>query len=337
MHNLASITIISVIVLLFSNCSSKEKKNNNQIDTLDSPDLFVETNIVLETTTANIYGTLNSSKLDEKTPLVIIIAGSGPTDRNGNSTSGLNTDTYKMISDSLEMHGIASLRYDKRGVAESFYSGFSEEELNFNDYVEDAVQWIEKMSNDELFSEVYVLGHSEGSLIGMLAAQKTSISGFISVAGPAQTADDLILEQVAGQPQEIIDEVESIVTSLKQGILVPNVSQQLYALFRPGIQPYLISWFAYNPVVEVSKIDVPLIVVHGNTDLQVNSAEAKILANANSNAELAIINFMNHVLKNAGDEVQTNLATYSNPGRPAWPDRPLRRTGRHRYRDGSCR
>lgn len=316
MNNLVSLTIISVIILFFSNCSNRKKHLNNQIDTLDSPDQFVETNIVLHTTTANIHGTLNSSKLEEQTPLVIIIAGSGPTDRNGNNISGLNTDTYKMISDSLEMHGIASLRYDKRGVAKSYYPGFSEEDLIFKDYVDDAIQWIEKMSNDDLFSEIFVLGHSEGSLIGMLASQKTAISGFISVAGPAQTADMVILEQLKGQPQEFIDEAGSIVASLKQGILVPTVSQRLFGLFRPGIQPYLISWFAYHPVVEVSKIDKPLIIVHGTTDLQVNSSEARVLANANSNAEIAVIDFMNHVLKNAEEEVQTNLATYSNPGLP---------------------
>jgi alpha/beta superfamily hydrolase len=316
MQKLLSLVVLILVVFSFTDCSNKEKRLNNLIDTLDSPEQFSETDIILETETAYIHGTLNSSKLHEPAPLVIIIAGSGPTDRNGNNTSGVKTDAYKMISDTLAMHGIASLRYDKRGIGESYYMEFREEDLRFEDYVQDALQWIEKMQHDGWFSNIFILGHSEGSLIGLLAAQNKTISGIISVAGPAQTADKFILKQLAGQPKEILTETESIIKSLKQGILVQDVSQNLYALFRPGIQPYLISWFSYNPVEEVSKIKVPLLIMHGTTDLQVNSSEALTLANSNSKAELAIIDLMNHVLKDAGDDIQFNLATYSNPTLP---------------------
>lgn len=313
-------SIASLFFIFFAltsyNCSNNEKQLSNLIDTLDSPNQFTESGITLETATANIYGTLNSSKDKEQLPLVIIIAGSGPTDRNGNNTTGLKTNAYKMISDTLAEHGIASLRYDKRGIAESYYTGFREEDLRFEDYISDAAEWVKKMQEDDSFSDIFVLGHSEGSLIGMLALQETDVSGFISVAGTAQSADALILEQLAGQPQEIIDEAESIIKALNQGMLVQDVSQSLYALFRPSVQPYLISWFKYNPVTEIAKLNVPLLVVHGSTDLQVNCSEAQQLAVANSNAELAVIDFMNHVLKNAGDDIQTNLATYSNPSLP---------------------
>jgi uncharacterized protein len=316
MQKLISLVAVVLTIVTFSNCSNREKKLNTMIDTLNNPEQFIETDIVLETATADIFGTLNSSKLDEQTPLVLIIAGSGPTDRNGNNTTGLQTDAYRMISDTLAVNGIASLRYDKRGVAQSYNAEFREDDLTFNEYVEDAVQWIEKMQDDSSFSEIFVLGHSEGSLLGMLAEQRTTISGFISVAGPAQSADALIIEQLAGQPQELVDEAESIISSLKQGIMVQDISPQLFALFRPSVQPYMISWFKYNPVKEVSKINIPLIIIHGTTDLQVNSSEAQMLANANPKAELEIIEFMNHVLKDAGDDVQINLATYSNPKLP---------------------
>lgn len=312
---IASLFFIFFVITLF-NCSNNDKQLQSLIDTLDSPDQFTETAIVLETPSASIHGTLNSSKPDKQTPLVIILAGSGPTDRNGNNTSSLQTDAYKMISDTLAVHGIASLRYDKRGVAESYSSGFQEEDLRFEDYVSDAVQWIEKIKQDDRFSDIFVIGHSEGSLIGMLAIQETTVSGYISVVGPAQTADSIILEQLAGQPPEIFDEAESIIASLNQGMLVQDVSQQLYTLFRPSVQPYLISWFNYNPVEEVTKINVPLLIVHGTADLQVNSTEARALADANSKAVLVIIDHMNHVLKDAGDDIQANLATYSNPTLP---------------------
>ena len=314
------LSIVWLVFIFFAltsyHCSNKEKQMNNLIDTLDSPNQFIESAITLETATANIYGTLNATQIDEQTPLVIIIAGSGPTDHNGNNTTGLQTNAYKMISDTLAKHGVASLRYDKRGIAESYFAGFREEDLRFEDYINDASEWVKKMQKDDAFSDIFILGHSEGSLIGMLAVQETDVSGFISVAGPAQSADALILEQLVGQPQEIIDEAETILNALNQGMLVHDVSQFLYALFRPSVQPYLISWLKYDPVEEIARINEPLMVIHGSTDLQVKSSEAQQLAEANPNAELTIIDFMNHVLKNAGDDIQTNLATYSNPNLP---------------------
>lgn len=250
----------AILSLLFVNCSKEEENPNNS-------EGFIESAVILETETAKIHGTLSASAQHEKTPLVIIIAGSGPTDRNGNSTSGLFTDTYKMISDTLAQHSIACLRYDKRGVAQSYFAGFNEEDLRFDDYVDDVVQWIDKMQKEDRFSRIFILGHSEGSLIGMLALRKSNVSGFISVAGTAQSADAIILEQLANQSQEILTEAETIIGSLLQGILVPEVSQALYGLFRPAIQPYLISWFAYNPSLEITNITIPSIIIHGTTDL----------------------------------------------------------------------
>ena len=124
MQKLISLVAVVLTIISFSNCSNREKKLSTMIDTLNNPEQFIETDIVLETATANIFDTLNSSKLDEQTPLVLIIAGSGPTDRNGNNTTGLQTDAYRMISDTLAVNGIASLRYDKRGVAQSYNAEF---------------------------------------------------------------------------------------------------------------------------------------------------------------------------------------------------------------------
>jgi alpha/beta superfamily hydrolase len=315
MKNVKIALKISLLLLFISACTGKEKQSDDQSDTLDK-DNYLEAEINLETATAKIYGSLKTPTLGNQFPLVLIIAGSGPTDRNGNNTAGLRTDTYKMISDTLVKHGIASLRYDKRGIAKSYYTGFQESDVVFDDYVDDAVEWIKKLSQDNRFSQIFILGHSEGSLIGMIAAQKVIVAGYISVAGTSQSADELILEQLATQPFEIIEEAKSIISSLKQGIQVPDVSQSLYALFRPSIQPYMISWFKYDPKVEISKLTLPVLIVHGTTDLQVKSAEAQDLAKAKADAQLAVIEYMNHVLKDAGEDYQANLATYSNPALP---------------------
>ena len=275
-----------------------------------------ETEISLVTKTATILGSLKLPNENGQFPIVLIIAGSGPTDRNGNSTIGLNTDCYKMLSDTLAMNGIASLRYDKRGIAKSYYAGFNESELIFDDYIDDAKKWIELIANDDKFKKIFILGHSEGALIGSIVANQTQLGGFISVSGTAQRLDSLILEQLSDQPDYIKIEAQNIIDSLNNGILIPDVSQELYSLFRPSVQPYLISCLKYNPRTEISRIESPLIVLHGKTDLQVKYSEAQILADCNPNAEILIIDNMNHVLKNASSDYQENIATYSNPNLP---------------------
>ena len=131
--------------------------------------------------------------------------------------------------------------------------------------------------------------------------------------GTAQRADSLILEQLSTQPDFIKMEAEIIIESLYNGMLVSNISNELFALFRPSVQPYLISWFAYDPKIEISEVTTSVIILHGTTDLQVQSSQAILLAQHNSNAVLVIIDNMNHVLKDASINQQENFATYSNP------------------------
>lgn len=305
-----------LILLSFSVLASGCSENNDEVT--DKEDRYnpIETEITLDTETAKIYGSLKLPNETGQFPIVLIIAGSGPTDRDGNNTMGLNTDSYKMISDILALNGIASLRYDKRGVAKSYYSDFNEADLTFDHYVNDAESWIDKLKNDNRFTKILILGHSEGALIGSVVANKNSIDGFIAVAGTAQRADSLILEQLSEQPDNIRIEAQTIIDSLNKGILVPSVSQTLYSLFRPSIQPYMISWFKYNPKIEISTITSPILILHGSTDLQIKSSEAQLLADNNSTAEITIIENMNHVLKNSSNDYQENMATYSNPDLP---------------------
>ncbi len=100
---------------------------------------------------------------------------------------------------------------------------------------------------------------------------------------------------------------------LKKGNLVDDVPEGLYSLFRPSVQPYMISWFKYEPREIISRIDVPILIIQGDTDLQITVEDAKALHEANPNSELIIIEGMNHVLKDAPMDQQENMATYSNP------------------------
>ncbi|HXL04107.1 MAG TPA: alpha/beta fold hydrolase [Bacillota bacterium] len=280
--------------------------------------------VLLETSTGKIHGTLQLPEAPEMCPVVLIIAGSGPTDRDGNSplVPGKN-DSLKMIAQGLAENGIASVRYDKRGIGESTGAMFgkSEADLRFDHYVDDAVAWIERLKADPRFSGVVVLGHSEGSLIGIAAANKVSsgLSGVISVAGAGKPAYELITEQLANEAKEIRDESHGIMEELKKGNEVANVSLELMPLFRPSVQPYLISWFEYDPAAEIGNLDVPVLILQGTTDLQVSCEDAKLLAKAKPDAKLKIIDGMNHVLKEAPIDYGENLATYGNPTLPLAP------------------
>ena len=142
--------------------------------------------MLVQTPTGKLYGTLTIPDGVKKVPVVLIIAGSGPTDRDGNNAMGARTNAYRMLADSLQLAGIASLRYDKRGVGASMEGMKEESAMRFNDMVNDAVAFIKALKADSRFSDVIVMGHSEGSLVGMIAAEKEKISKYISVAGAGQ-------------------------------------------------------------------------------------------------------------------------------------------------------
>jgi pimeloyl-ACP methyl ester carboxylesterase len=266
---------------------------------------------------------------DGKTPVVLIIAGSGPTDRDGNSIAGIRANSYKMIANALATDGIASLRYDKRGIAASVVTGMKEEDLRFDDFVRDAVQWIKVLRADARFSTVTVAGHSEGSLIGMIAAREGGADAFVSIAGVARPAGAVIRDQLKPQlaaMPPVWAGSESILSSLEAGKTVDPLPQAvaglppLLGLFRPSVQPYLISWFKYSGTDEIAKLKIPVAIIQGTNDIQVGVPEAEALSKAKPDATLVIVDGMNHVLKMAPAERNANAATYMDPSLQLAPD-----------------
>ena len=160
------------------------------------------------------------------------------------------------------------MRYDKRGIAESKGAGKSETDLRFDDYVNDAKEWTQLLKKDKRFSKVIVIGHSEGSLIGMIAG--TTADKFISIAGAGQSADKILKEQLSSQPKEVQDLSFPMIDSLKNGKTIDNVPPMLNSLFRPTVQPYMISWFKYDPQNEIKKLSILTLILQGTTDIQVS-------------------------------------------------------------------
>ena len=268
---------------------------------------------VLKTKSGNIYGTLTTPTGAKGIPVALVISGSGPTDRDGNNPF-MKNDCLKQLAQQLAENNIASLRYDKRGIGESKEAGKNEADLRFDDYVNDAEQWIELLKNEKQFSKIIVIGHSEGSLIGMIAEKKAD--KFISIAGAGQSADKILKEQLSKQPKMVQDLSFPIIDTLKNGKLVDNVNPMLYSLFRPSVQPYLISWFKYDPQEEIKKLKMPILILQGTDDIQVSLQDAKRLNEANPNSKLVILENMNHVLKKVSGDRQQNIATYNNSELP---------------------
>lgn len=278
--------------------------------------------IVLATPGGQIFGSLvMPAAAKAPVPAVLIIAGSGPTDRNGNSRAlpGAN-NSLMLLAQALGEAGFAAVRYDKRGVGASLAAGPAESALRFDNYVDDAAAWITRLRGDARFSSVIVLGHSEGSLIGMVAAQKAGASAFVSLAGAGRVASDILRSQLAGKlPPELATQNEAILVALERGQAVPAVPKELASLYRESVQPYLASWFKYVPAQRIGALAVPVLIVQGTTDIQVAVSEAAALKQARPQAQLAIIPGMNHVLKMVDGAMPAQVASYSDPALPIAP------------------
>lgn len=277
-----------------------------------------ERSISLNTSSGQINGKIIAPGASNY-PLVLIIAGSGPTDMDGNSAlAGMKNNSLKYLAEELGRRGIGSLRFDKRGIASSAAAGKDEYSMRFEDLIKDVREWIDLLSRDHRLSGIYIAGHSEGALIGMIASQNNpKVKGYISLAGAGRPLSDILEEQMSAQPEVIRKMIVSINDSLKAGKLVPSVPLGLQALFRSSVQPYLISCYKYNPQEEIKKLTVPVLLLQGKTDIQISVKDAELLKQALPSAELHLIDGMNHVLKDCDTmDRQKQMAVYTNPDLP---------------------
>lgn len=275
-------------------------------------------NINCVTPTGTLYGTLELPEAVKigQIPVTLIIAGSGPTNRDGNSNliPGKN-DSLKMMAEELSKRGIASVRYDKRGVGASFKAGYPENDLRIDVYISDAKYWIHKLYNDKRFNAFFIVGHSEGALIGYVIAQNAKVNGVISIAGCGRSADIVIYEQLASAcaqaycPPGYLKDIRKILKRISDGEIVEKIPFELLSIFRPSVQPYLQSWFRYDPAEEIKKVSAPVLIIQGTSDLQTSIEDSQRLLEANPKNKLFLIQGMNHLLKIVPKERQ--MQTYS--------------------------
>ncbi len=281
-------------------------------NTLASAQQVISKEIQLNNGEIELPGTLTYPKSASPIPLVIFIHGSGNVDRNGNQGFFVQGNYIKMLADSLNTKGIAFYRYDKRTASPDNLKKLKGTLLT--DFVADAKIAASKFLKDERFNGIHLIGHSQGSLVGMLAVDKT-IKSYCSLAGTANTIDKTIIQQITNQDSTLASITKDHIAELIAADTIIKVNPNLYSLFAPPNQKFFKNWMSFNPSIEIKKLTLPTLIVNGDADLQVPVIEAEQLKASKPDAQLKIISKMNHVLKTISLP-DNNLKSYTDPSFP---------------------
>ena len=258
-----------------------------------------------------IDGTLLIPESTEDPPLVILIAGSGPTDRNGNQ-SFMKNNMLKKLAEALSKDGVATFRYDKRIVKQLITRTF-DKNIRFDDFVNDAKSVVSYFKPS--YSSIIIAGHSQGSLVGLLACE-TEVDGFISLAGAGNTIDQIILEQISKTAPFFVEDTKRVFEILKSGETTTDFPPALASIFNLETQPFMSNWMQYNPQERIEKLEIPTLIINGTKDLQMTTSEAQLLKERKPDAELVIIENMNHLLFEINGDDLENSKSYNEMHHP---------------------
>lgn len=252
-----------------------------------------------------------------KESIILLISGSGPTDRNGNTLGMAENNSLKMLAQGLAQNKYDVFTFDKRVV----YILKNHKEITpqgFQKAIDDAETVVRYLKNTLGYKRVIIAGHSEGSLIGMIISGK-AVDGFISLAGAGRPIDEILKEQIDKKAPILSEASNKILVQLKKGIIVSEVTPMLQSLYAVHNQPFLIEWMKWNPQTEIAKLNIPVLIINGTKDIQVNVSDAELLHKAHLKSELIIIENMNHIFKTILKD-EENIPSYTNPDLPIHTD-----------------
>lgn len=250
----------------------------------------------------------------KKQPLLIFVHGSGNVDRNGNQLLvNINGNYIKQLADSLNQRGIAFYRFDKRTATKENLK-YLKTDMRLEYFVDDVKLAINSFKEDIRFSSIILIGHSQGSLVAMLASEK-HIDKYVSIAGIGEGMDTFIINSYKQVSEAMSNTAKKHIEELKNTGEIEFVDPSLIHLFSKPNQPFILSWMKYNPSEEIKKIKIPILILNGTKDLQVFTEQAEKLHKANPKSELVLIENMNHVLKHI-DKDEDNVKSYFSPDYP---------------------
>lgn len=269
--------------------------------------------------TGNLSGSLMTAGAGA--PVLLILPGSGPTDRDGNNPLGVAAAPYRLLAEALRSRGVSTLRVDKRGLGGSAGAGDGNA-VTIPDYVADTRAWLTAARRRTGAACVWLMGHSEGALVALASAQESAdLCGLVLVAAPGRRFSEVLREQLRANPANapLLDQALPAIDRLERSerVDVAGMHPALAGVFAPAVQGFLISLFSFDPAQLAERVRVPMLIVHGQRDLQVGEADARRLAAANAGARLVLVPTMNHVLKTVpADDRAANIASYADPSLP---------------------
>ncbi|WP_159021286.1 alpha/beta hydrolase [Formosa sp. L2A11] len=264
-----------------------------------------------------IDGTLLTPLNTPKPNLAIIIGGSGPTDRDGNQ-SFLKNNSLKKLAQQLTLNNIASFRYDKRIVKQLKHNNI-DKSITFDDFISDAKDVLDYFKSKNTFNKIYVIGHSQGSLIGMIIS-KDKADGYISISGPGEPIDQVIIQQLTTNAPMYLEDSKKVFAILKTGQTTTDFPAALASIFNIDVQPFISNWMSYNPQEEIKKLKIPILIINGTKDLQVKEEDANKLKAAAPQASIKLIKNMNHIFATIEGESTENSKSYNEPEREIAPE-----------------
>lgn len=209
-----------------------------------------------EAANARFAGTLvypEGYKEDDKVPVLIMVTGSGAENRD---EEVFDHKPFLVIADYLARHGVASLRFDDRGVGKS--TG-SMEGATTKDFADDVLAGIEMLRGLKQFSKVGVLGHSEGGSVAFMLGAKQKVDFIISLAGVGAKGDTALTAQ-ANRTYELM------------GVPIQVNVAQYRAQVAQLNSPWLNYFLDYDPIPDIQGTRCPVLAINGDKDVQVVSS-----------------------------------------------------------------
>ena len=296
------------------------------IDTVP-PRTVIELPFAIQSGTFTLPATLTlPAKYSRHIPVALIVAGSGPTDRNGNSAGPLraqnNSNLYAILAWQLANAGIASVRYDKRVIGDNLQK-VDLPSTTIDDFVADAIAGARRLVADRRFSKVVLIGHSEGAELVLQAINRGApAAGITMLSGAGRPIVTVLREQLSKQlPPEELLKWDSAFARYLRGEEPGDVHPGLRSLLLPANRKFMQTWSKYDPAAEISRVKVPVLIVQGGRDVQVSEADARALKAAHPAAKLVVIPMANHVFRAAAsDDRMAQLKLYTDPTIPIVPE-----------------